>query len=112
MVLEEETVTQVQSTINFSPNSGNGASTGTSSGRSPHGWREVALVRNVSEIFISNSSKSTDHKDAPVEGKDPGKLPIRERLRHFTWAWFTMTMATGGIANVLYATSQVHVFRK
>lgn len=30
------------------------------------------------------------------------KLEWRERLRHYTWTFFTMTMATGGIANVLY----------
>ncbi|PVI06121.1 hypothetical protein DM02DRAFT_610078 [Periconia macrospinosa] len=30
------------------------------------------------------------------------QLSWRERMRHFTWTWFTMTMATGGIANVLY----------
>lgn len=31
------------------------------------------------------------------------RLPWRERIRHFTWTWFCLTMATGGIANVLYA---------
>lgn len=31
------------------------------------------------------------------------KLEWRERIRHYTWTFFTMTMATGGIANVLYA---------
>ena len=30
------------------------------------------------------------------------KLHWRERIRHFTWTFFTLTMATGGIANVLY----------
>jgi hypothetical protein len=35
------------------------------------------------------------------------KLAIRERIRHFTWTWFTMTMATGGIANVLYVSCSV-----
>lgn len=32
----------------------------------------------------------------------PVKLSFKQRMRHFTWTWFTMTMATGGIANVLY----------
>lgn len=31
-----------------------------------------------------------------------GQLTWKQRIRHFTWTWFTMTMATGGIANVLY----------
>lgn len=30
------------------------------------------------------------------------RLQWRERIRHYTWTFFTMTMATGGIANVLY----------
>ena len=30
------------------------------------------------------------------------KLHWRERIRHYTWTYFTITMATGGIANVLY----------
>ena len=30
------------------------------------------------------------------------KLHWRERIRHYTWTFFTITMATGGIANVLY----------
>ncbi|KAB8231041.1 putative C4-dicarboxylate transporter/malic acid transport protein [Aspergillus alliaceus] len=29
-------------------------------------------------------------------------LSWKQRIRHFTWAYFTLTMATGGIANVLY----------
>ena len=29
-------------------------------------------------------------------------LSWKQRIRHITWAFFTLTMATGGIANVLY----------
>ncbi|KAK2760321.1 hypothetical protein FQN54_002389 [Arachnomyces sp. PD_36] len=31
----------------------------------------------------------------------PVKLNWKQRIRHITWAFFTLTMATGGIANVL-----------
>jgi hypothetical protein len=30
-------------------------------------------------------------------------LPWKERVKHTSWAWFTMTMATGGLANTLNA---------
>ena len=31
-----------------------------------------------------------------------GQLSWKKRIRHITWAYFTLTMATGGLANVLY----------
>ncbi|KAJ9493382.1 hypothetical protein H2202_011149 [Exophiala xenobiotica] len=30
--------------------------------------------------------------------------PIRQRLNHFTWAWFSTTMGTGSLANVIFQT--------
>jgi hypothetical protein len=44
-----------------------------------------------------------DHGIPPkVEDEDCDKLSWKQRIRHLTWAYFTLTMATGGIANVLY----------
>jgi C4-dicarboxylate transporter/malic acid transport protein len=35
-------------------------------------------------------------------------LPLRRRLEHFTWAWYTLTMSTGGLSLLLQA--QPHPF--
>ncbi|KAE9377459.1 hypothetical protein N431DRAFT_365249 [Stipitochalara longipes BDJ] len=35
------------------------------------------------------------------EDKEARRVGIRDRVCCYTWTWFTMTMATGGIANVL-----------
>lgn len=35
-------------------------------------------------------------------GRFPQPLSWQERIRHLTWSYFTLTMATGGLANVLY----------
>lgn len=52
---------------------------------------------------MSHPNDSSDSCGKPfVVDKRIHRLAIRERVRHFTWTWFTMTMATGGIANVLY----------
>lgn len=54
--------------------------------------------------LMSTFNNSKDSCGKPIEPLDKHvhRLAIKERIRHFTWTWFTMTMATGGIANVLY----------
>lgn len=43
------------------------------------------------------------------EGEDKN-ISLRDRLKHFTWAWFTLTMSTGGFALLLSV--QPHKFNK
>ncbi|KAL4932276.1 putative C4-dicarboxylate transporter/malic acid transport protein [Aspergillus undulatus] len=52
----------------------------------------VRRAQNEVEIPIARSISETT----------AGKLNWKKRIRHFTWAFFTLTMATGGIANVIY----------
>jgi hypothetical protein len=40
------------------------------------------------------------------EDRDAKKVGIRDRVGCYTWTWFTMTMATGGIANVLHSSNK------
>ncbi|KAF2199041.1 hypothetical protein GQ43DRAFT_133210 [Delitschia confertaspora ATCC 74209] len=53
------------------------------------------------------SQQSQEKED--VEGQDQRKVGLRERLKHFTWAWFTGTMSSGGIGILLAQTP--HRFR-
>ncbi|RFU24183.1 hypothetical protein B7463_g12156, partial [Scytalidium lignicola] len=46
--------------------------------------------------------KSLEQLESQGDGK---KVGIRDRIVCYTWTWFTMNMATGGIANVLHAST-------
>jgi hypothetical protein len=52
------------------------------------------------------TTKEEDGKadeEGGLPGESPKKLSWPQRMKHVTWAWFTITMATGGIANVLHS---------
>ena len=58
------------------------------------------LAPIISNVSTRRSARGTLKSDVPEKRK---QLSFKERIRHFTWTWFCLTMATGGIANVLYS---------
>ncbi|KAH6838648.1 voltage-dependent anion channel-domain-containing protein [Chaetomium sp. MPI-CAGE-AT-0009] len=66
--------------------------------RGHHGDRD-----KTSERRCVKSAADEARSEAPRP-----KLGIRQRLAHFTWAWYTLTMSTGGLALLLR--SQPHQF--
>lgn len=54
-----------------------------------------------------DESRIDPRKIDPYDPNRP-RLGIKERLHHFTWAWYTMSMSTGGIALLLR--SQIKTF--
>lgn len=82
-------------------------------GGSRTGRSEDYLLRQHPHQCRSNNSSclplplsnALDEQSVGLENEslDARKLNWKERIRHYTWTFFAMTMATGGIANVLYA---------
>ncbi|KAI1618591.1 voltage-dependent anion channel-domain-containing protein [Exophiala viscosa] len=103
----------------------------TSYSRDRDGWRTPTIedaqhaatqmqlqAQFLDRYFHNDHDRSTDEEqsrrgfDDDDEGGNEGNnddmdkpkdLSWKQRIEHVTWAWFTLTMATGGIANVLHA---------
>lgn len=69
----------------------------------------VQIRRCNSGLCSRLSTQRSQQPDEPANLPNGNALPIevvwKERVRHYTWTFFTMTMATGGMANVLYTGS-------
>ncbi|KZF20288.1 hypothetical protein L228DRAFT_249959 [Xylona heveae TC161] len=57
----------------------------------------------------NNQDPEKDFEDSSSENDVQKKVSLRQRLEKFTWAWFTSTMGTGGVALLLGVTP--HQFR-
>ncbi|KAF3912357.1 hypothetical protein AA313_de0207080 [Arthrobotrys entomopaga] len=64
--------------------------------------RSSTLTRSDGGVTSpTNATHSEDNGDDKPWRRD--KLTIRQRLRHFTWAWYTLSMSTGGISLLIKA---------
>ncbi|KIW07321.1 uncharacterized protein PV09_02171 [Verruconis gallopava] len=77
--------------------------------RIPPSKGSEALRANSLEsgLHDNKNAKSPSHTEL-VSGIRP-PLPWGQRIRHFTWAWYTLTMSTGGLATLL--SLQPHAFK-
>lgn len=67
-------------------------------------------IQTLTDRHISNEANeiSSEGKLSKLGLRDQGRLPWKQRIRHFTWAYFTLTMATGGIANAIAQSKDIY----
>jgi hypothetical protein len=68
---------------------------------------QIGLDHPQSQEYIQ--SRLRDHQESGDEKVQSRKVGIRDRVGCYTWTWFAMTMATGGIANVLHGSKLINV---
>ncbi|BCS21319.1 tellurite-resistance/dicarboxylate transporter family protein [Aspergillus puulaauensis] len=56
------------------------------------------MFENSPQSTLCPPTPRSETTTIDVEMKKPVQVSLRERLRHFTWAWYTLTMSTGGLA--------------
>lgn len=70
------------------------------------------LIHRLNELERNTGQNGHDRRQNPVKhdlmtrSEKAGRrrrVGIRDRIACFQWTWFTSTMATGGVANVLAA---------
>ncbi|KAG6011296.1 hypothetical protein E4U54_008154 [Claviceps lovelessii] len=79
-----------------------------------HEARQVSTIMESSSPALEaqhiKSEPIHDHDHDTIDPYDPNrpKIGFKQRLHHFTWAWYTFPMSTGGLA--LLILSQPHQF--
>lgn len=77
---------------------------GSSSSRSP--FHDEHHHHHVTDEKLDlDIEKQHDLAPIIIDINDPNrpKLPLRQRLHHFTWAWYTLPMSTGGLSLLIFA---------
>jgi hypothetical protein len=68
---------------------------------------ETGLNSSATSIHHGLEKHEADHTHIDINDPNRPKFKFRQRLKHFTWAWYTFPMSTGGLSLLLFA--QPHV---
>ncbi|KAI3333317.1 voltage-dependent anion channel-domain-containing protein [Ustulina deusta] len=60
-------------------------------------------VNSRRQSFSVDVEKGGAHSDIDIYDPNRPKLGFRQRIHHFTWAWFTWPMSTGGLSLLIYS---------
>ncbi|KAI1422941.1 voltage-dependent anion channel-domain-containing protein [Xylaria sp. FL1777] len=60
-------------------------------------------VNSRRQSFDVDIEKRGTHGGIDIYDPNRPKLGFRQRIHHFTWAWFTWPMSTGGLSLLIYA---------
>lgn len=71
------------------------------------GRRSISSVTPILEKQDA-AHDNTHHTGIDVNDPNRPKIALRQRLHHFTWAWYTLPMSTGGLSLLIFA--QPHSF--
>ncbi|KAH7161748.1 voltage-dependent anion channel-domain-containing protein [Dactylonectria macrodidyma] len=63
---------------------------------------------NIMSPIVEKPCKVDIEKNIDCTDSIPQKLSLRQRIHHFTWAWFTLPMSSGGVSLLIYV--QPHQF--
>ncbi|KAI0128291.1 C4-dicarboxylate transporter/malic acid transporter [Xylariales sp. AK1849] len=71
---------------------------------------ETQLNSAATSIHDGKEGHDIEHGHGHIDINDPNrpKIKLRQRLHHFTWAWYTFPMSTGGLSLLIFA--QPHQF--
>lgn len=67
---------------------------------------ETAVEGTSTDVELTPGRNNSGDEENGTKSDAPkvlAKVGIRDRIGCYTWTWFTMTMATGGMANVLHS---------
>lgn len=94
-----------------SPNEDNPFGMGVhNGGRRRPGWpnnddKLTELDISKSAVLQNGGRLLGQHIGVEEDSERTNRVGFRDRIGCYTWTWFTMTMATGGVANVLHSSN-------